>query len=218
MPDRLRVAVLVSGEGTTLDGLADALSAIASPTEIVAVLSDRPDVVAIERARRRGLPVEVLAPGADAPERWGERMTDALAARGAELVVLAGFLSFLPDGWVARWRGRALNLHPSLLPRYGGRGMYGRRVHEAVLRAGDAETGATVHLVTGAVDAGPTVAQARLAVRPDDTPETLRARLRPVEVSLLAETVDRFARGDLPLPYPGGLEPAEARREPTRRA
>ena len=124
----------------------------------------------------------------------------------------AGFLTILPDDWVVRWRGRAINLHPSLLPKYGGRGLYGPRVHRAVLAAGEAETGATVHLVTEEVDRGPTIAQARLAVLPGDTPATLRARLHPVEVELLATTLRRFAEGTLPLPYPEEAPPAPGRR------
>jgi phosphoribosylglycinamide formyltransferase-1 len=118
-----------------------------------------------------------------------------------ELVVLAGFLSILPNRWVDRWRGRAINIHPSLLPRHGGPGMYGPRVHRAVLASGDRETGATVHIVTSDVDGGPTVAQERMAVLPDDTPDTLRARLHPIEVNLLAVTIRKFAEGELPLPF-----------------
>ncbi len=144
---------------------------------------------------------------------WGERLTVEIASHRADLVVLAGFLSILPPNWIERWRGRAVNLHPSLLPRYGGRGMYGLRVHAAVLAAGETETGATVHLVTGAVDGGPAVAQARVPVRPGDTPERLRDRLRPVEVELLAVTVRRFADGTLPLPYPSAADRPRERPE-----
>ena len=115
--------------------------------------------------------------------------------------MLAGFLSILPPSWVETWKGRALNLHPSLLPRYGGAGMHGFKVHQAVIAAREPETGATVHLVTTDVDAGPILAQARLPVLAADTPETLRARLAPVEVALLSETVLKFARGERPLPY-----------------
>ncbi|HTZ61662.1 MAG TPA: phosphoribosylglycinamide formyltransferase [Thermoplasmata archaeon] len=214
----LRVVVLASGEGTTLEGLAAALAPVPEAARIVGVISDRPDVPALERAVRRGLSTEVVAPDGDPPEKWAERLTAAIERRRADLVVLAGFLAILPPGWVARWHGRAVNLHPSLLPRYGGKGMHGRRVHAAVLAAGERETGATVHLVSGDVDGGPAVAQARLPVRPDDTPETLRDRLRPVEIELLARTVRRFADGTLPLPYPGGAEPARERAEPARRA
>ncbi|HXW67874.1 MAG TPA: phosphoribosylglycinamide formyltransferase [Thermoplasmata archaeon] len=201
MGSPLEVAVLVSGEGTTLDGLATRLERSRGPFGIALVVADRPGIRALEVAARHGLPHVMLGrPGADAAG-WSARLSAALEAHGIDLVVLAGFLSILPPPFLERWAGRAVNLHPSLLPRYGGRGMHGRRVHEAVLQAGEAETGVTVHLVTGAVDAGPPIAQARLAVRPDDTPESLRERLRPVEVDLLYRTLERFARGELALPY-----------------
>lgn len=213
----LRVVVLASGEGTTVEGLARALAEPPTEVAIVAVISDRSGARALDRARQRGLSTAVVAVDADASEAWSDRLTAEIASHGADVVVLAGFLSILPATWIDRWRGRALNLHPSLLPRYGGRGMYGLRVHAAVLAAGESETGATLHLVTGAVDGGPAVAQARLAVRPDDTPESLRERLRPVEVELLATTLRRFARGELPLPYPSAADRPRPRPAPDRR-
>jgi phosphoribosylglycinamide formyltransferase-1 len=106
-----------------------------------------------------------------------------------ELVVLDGFLSVIPPELLARWRGRMINIHPSLLPRHGGRGMFGRRVFEEVLAAGDAETGATVHLVTEQLDGGPILEQRSLPVHPGDTPETLRERLRPVEIETLCTAI-----------------------------
>ncbi len=199
----LSVGVLVSGEGTTLDALAELVLGHHLPARIALVVSDRPHAPAIEKARRRGLPTLVLPSRGVDPQGWGDRLTEALEAHGVELVLLAGFLTILPDGWVRRWRGRAVNLHPSLLPKYGGPGMYGPRVHRAVLAAGDRESGATVHLVTGDVDAGPPIAQARIPVLPGDTPESLRARLHPVEVELVAETIRRFADGSYPFPHPG---------------
>ncbi|MGI0072059.1 MAG: phosphoribosylglycinamide formyltransferase [Thermoplasmata archaeon] len=219
MAARLRVGVLASGEGTTAEGLAVALAIPPEEARIALVVVDRPGAAVLDRVRARGLETVVLpAHGRDRNE-WARAVTAELARHGVDLVVLAGFLSILPSEWVEHWRGRAVNLHPSLLPRYGGKGMYGRRVHEAVLAAGERETGATVHLVTGAVDGGPVVAQARLPILAGDTPETLRERLRPVEVELLATTVRRFARGALPLPYPGGDDPArDARAAPARRA
>jgi phosphoribosylglycinamide formyltransferase 1 len=209
----LPIAVLVSGEGTTLEGLAELVAGGHLPVRIVLVVSDRPHIPAIERARRRGIPTIVLPSRGVAPDVWSERLTKELVEQGVELVVLAGFLSILPPGWVDRWQGRAINLHPSLLPRHGGPGMYGPRVHRAVLASGDPETGATVHLLTNDVDAGPTIAQERLPVLPDDTPETLRARVHPVEVALLAATLRRFAEGLLPLPYPGTDLPPAGRHE-----
>jgi len=211
----LTIAVLVSGEGTTLDAIADLAGGGHLPVQIALVVADRPHAPAIEKARRRGLATVVLPSRGLAPDAWAQRLTAALRERGVELVVNAGFLTILPPRWVAEWRGRAINLHPSLLPRHGGRGFYGHRVHEAVLAAGERETGATVHLVTDDVDRGPTIAQARLAVLAGDTPDSLRARLHPVEVDLLATTLRRFADGSLPLPYPGGRPVPEGRGERT---
>jgi len=209
----LPIAVLASGEGTTLDALADLVQAGRLPARIVLVVSDRPQAPAIAKARRHGLPTVVLPSRGTPPDDWGRELTSELATRAVELVVLAGFLTILPPSWVERWRGRAVNLHPALLPRHGGPGMYGPHVHRSVLAAGDPETGATVHLVTTDVDGGPTLAQQRMPVLPGDTPESLRARLHPIEVALLADTLRRFADGTLPLPYPDSGVPASGRRD-----
>ena len=197
----LTVAVLVSGEGTTLDALAEQASGGHLPVRIALVVADRPHAPAIEKARRRGLATLVLPSRGVPADDWGRRLSDELTGKGVELVVNAGFLTILPPNWVAAWRGRAINVHPSLLPLHGGRGLYGMRVHEAVLAAGERVTGATVHVVTDDLDRGPTIAQERIDVLPDDTPASLRARLHPVEVELLAATLRRFADGALPLPY-----------------
>ncbi len=209
MTRTLPIAVLVSGEGTTLEGLAELAVGGHLPVRIALVVSDRPQIPAIERARRRGIPTVVLPTRGVDPDAWSDRLTKELVDKDVELVVLAGFLSILPARWVDRWRGRAINIHPSLLPRHGGPGMYGPKVHRAVLASGDRETGATVHVVTSDVDAGPTVAQERLPVLPNDTPDSLRVRLHPIEVALLAATLRRFAEGQLSLPYSGpGATPA----------
>ena len=212
MTRTLPIAILVSGEGTTMDALAERAVGGHLPVRIVLVVADRPHAPAIEKARRRGLPTLVLPSRGTDPADWSARLTRALDDAGAELVVNAGFLSILPAPWFDRWAGRAINLHPALLPKYGGMGMYGERVHRAVLAAGDRESGATVHVVTAEVDRGPTLAQERVPVEPGDTPATLRARLHPVEVELLAATLRRFADGSLPLPYR-----ASERVEPERR-
>lgn len=200
MAGPLCVGVLASGEGTTLDALAGIWDTPESPVRIGLVVCDRPRARVLERARKRGVPVLLLEHPRHELGDWEREVTARLKAAAVELVVLAGFLSVLPPSWFNTWAGRTINLHPALLPRYGGPGMYGARVHEAVLASHDTETGATVHLVTPRVDAGPILGQARLAIRPDDTPDSLRARLHPVEVELVRATVMRFARGELPLP------------------
>lgn len=197
----LPIAVFLSGEGTTCDALAELVAGGHLPARLVLVLSDRPYAPGIERARHRGLATAVRPlHGAD-PTQWSQGTDALLRERGAELIVLAGFLGILPGEVVRAWAGRILNVHPALLPRHGGPGMYGRRVHAAVLAAGDSETGATVHVVTEAVDAGPVLLQERVPVLAKDDPTTLRERLRPVEVRLLAEAIRRFADGEWPLPY-----------------
>jgi phosphoribosylglycinamide formyltransferase 1 len=199
----LSVAFLVSGEGTTMEGVAERIERERIPARIVLVVSNRPGIPALERARRHGIPTTVVPSRGVGRETWSAGLTETLDAAGAELVVLAGFLAILPGDWVDRWRGRAINVHPSLLPRYGGPGMYGSAVHQAVLDAGDTVTGATVHLVTRDVDGGPALAQERVEVRPGDSADSLRARLHPIEVGLLVETIRRFAVGALPLPWTG---------------
>lgn len=221
MPSPLPIAVLLSGEGTTLDAIAQAIDAGELPARIVVVLSDRPRAPGLERARRRGLPTEVFPRDAPPGSDWSAAVDAVLRDRRAELVVLAGFLSVLPAPLLARWRGRVVNVHPSLLPRFGGPGMYGLRVHAAVLAAGETVSGATVHVVTEAVDAGPVLLSAPVPVRPDDTPETLRERVRPVERALVVEAIRRFATREWPLPYvsPGGPGSAGGRpRDPAGRS
>ncbi len=201
MTRTLPIGFLASGEGSTVVGIADEIDAKKLPARIALVVSDRTRARVLEHARGRGLP-SLLLPGKGIDsETWGNSLTSELVAHEVELVVLAGFLRILPPSWVERWRGRAVNLHPALLPRYGGLGMYGRHVHKAVLAAKELETGVTVHLVTGEVDGGPVILQERLPVLPGDTPESLRVRVHPVEVRLLAEAIRRFADGSLPLPY-----------------
>lgn len=215
----LRVAVLASGEGTTLEGLAESFGGTATDAQIVLVVSNRAAAPVLGRAERHGIPTRVVPSAGRDREEFAADVTRRLEEFRVDLVVLAGFLAILPASWVGRWRGRAINLHPSLLPRYGGRGMYGLRVHAAVLAAGERESGATVHLVTGDVDHGPPIAQERVAIVPGDTPETLRARIHPVEVRLLATTIRAFASGALPLPYPErAARPFAERPEPARRA
>jgi len=184
----VRVAVLASGGGTNLQALIDALGAApTAPARISRVISNRPDAGALERARRAGIPTTVL--------RDPQNPAELLAAIGdAQLVVLAGYLKLVPGAVVARFRQRMVNIHPALLPDFGGPGMYGRRVHEAVLASRATESGATVHYVDEHYDRGPIVAQRRVPVRPDDTADTLAQRVLAAEHALLPEVLLSLAQ------------------------
>ena len=194
LPDRAPVAlgVLVSGEGSLLEGLQTQIIAGRLAARIALVASDRPSIPALDRAARLELPYELIGRPAGQDLEWSRRVGRALELHHVELVVLDGFLSILPKPFVRAWPGRILNIHPSLLPRYGGMGFYGRKVHEAVLASGDHETGATVHWVTDSVDEGGIIVQRTLPVLPGDTPESLRERLRPVEIIALTEAISRW--------------------------
>jgi len=183
----MRIAVAISGRGSNLDALLHALGP-GAPAEVALVLSDRP-APGLGLARARQIPAMVLTDSSDA-EAWLE----LLGRHQIELLVLAGYLKLVPSGVIAAYRGRIINVHPALLPAFGGKGMYGRRVHEAVLASGARESGATVHVVDEAYDHGATLAQARVPVLPGDTPERLAERVLQQEHRLLPAVVLAAAR------------------------
>jgi formyltetrahydrofolate-dependent phosphoribosylglycinamide formyltransferase len=196
----MRVVVCISGRGSNLTALLDALPA-GAPAEVVLVLSDRPDAGGLSVAADRGIETSALRDAAD-PDEWLEHLERV----SADLIVLAGYLKLVPAAVVARYGGRMLNVHPSLLPAFGGAGMYGARVHRAVLASGAAESGATVHLVDEVYDRGPILAQERVPVEPGDTPERLAARVLAAEHRLLPAVVLAAARAGQPVPLPSRLE------------
>lgn len=189
-----RVAVLVSGGGSNLEALLAAKAAGKLPkVEFVLVVSNRPGVLALERARKYAVPSLVMERPAFANEegfQWA--LEQVLVQVDAEVVCLAGYLRLLGKNIIERYRGRILNIHPALLPKYGGAGMYGRHVHEAVLKAGEKESGCTVHLVDEEFDHGPILAQTRVPVLEGDTPEQLAARILEQEHRLYPEVLRQF--------------------------
>jgi phosphoribosylglycinamide formyltransferase-1 len=203
MSPPLAIAVLASGEGTTFEHLVRDLDDRHVDARVVQLVTDRPTAPVRGRAERLHVPVDLVESRHVDPAAWSEACTAALRRSGTELVVLGGYLAILPPAFLHTWAGRVINLHPALLPKHGGRGMYGLRVHAAVLAAGDAETGVSVHLVTEAVDAGPVLWQERIGVERGDTPELLRERLRPLEREALVQVIARFADGRWPLPARG---------------
>jgi formyltetrahydrofolate-dependent phosphoribosylglycinamide formyltransferase len=196
----MRVAVALSGRGSNLDALLKSLGPEA-PARVVLALSNRPDAGGLARAAAYGVPAEVLADPSD-PAEW----LGWLDRHAVDLVVLAGYLKLVPAGVIARYRGRILNIHPALLPAFGGPGMYGRRVHEAVLASGARETGATVHLVDEVYDRGAVLSQARVPVLPDDTPDRLASRVLEAEHRLLPAVVLAAAAAGRPVPLPEPVE------------
>jgi phosphoribosylglycinamide formyltransferase-1 len=195
-----RLGILVSGRGSNLGAI---LGAVAdrrlAGVEPVLVVSNRRSVPALAVAADHGVPVSVLEraafPSAAARDA---AIGAALAERGVDLVVLAGYDQLLRGPYFARYRGRTINIHPSLLPRHGGKGMMGMAVHRAVLAAGDPETGVTIHEVTPELDAGPILARERVAVRRGESAEELAARVLPVEHRLLVATIAALARDGFP--------------------
>ena len=194
----VRTAVLVSGGGTNLQALLDAAARGELPdAEIALVVSNREDAYALERAQKAG--VEALYIG---PEDFEARLEAELAARGIGLLVLAGFLRILSPEFTARWPRRILNIHPSLIPAFCGRGYYGLRVHEAALARGVKLTGATVHFVNEIPDGGEIILQKAVEVLPGDTPELLQRRvmeeaewrLLPKALQLAASELERSGK------------------------
>jgi phosphoribosylglycinamide formyltransferase 1 len=189
----LRIAVAISGRGSNLEALLGALGP-GAPAEIVLVLSDRADAAGLAHARDRNIPVRVL-PHPDDAGAW----LGSLQEQGVDLLVLAGYLKLVPAPVVSAFRGRIINTHPSLLPAFGGKGMYGRRVHEAVLASGVAETGVTIHLVDEVYDRGAVLAQSRVPVLRGDTPEQLAQRVLEAEHRLLPMAVLAAAAAGRPV-------------------
>ncbi len=167
------------------------------------VVSNNPDCPALAFARAEAIPWRhISAATAGGPEAADRQIADAMAKAGAELIVLSGYLRRLGPETLDRYRGRILNIHPALLPKYGGQGMYGRRVHEAVRAAGDTISGATVHLVDADYDTGTIIAQQEVAVSPGDTAEDIERRVMAIEPGLFVATLRRLAQGSLTLPAP----------------
>jgi len=196
----MRIAVAISGRGSNLAALLAALPP-GAPAQVALVLSDRADAGGLEVARENSVPTIVLADPADS-SAW----IDALSQHQIDLVVLAGYLKLVPAPVVHRYRGRIINIHPALLPAFGGPGMYGHRVHEAVLANGASVSGATVHLVDEIYDRGAILAQARVPVLPADTPDTLAERVLAVEHRLLPTVVLAAAAAGHPVPLPEPVE------------
>ena len=180
MSDKTKVAVLVSGGGTNLQALIDKVSGGELPqVELVKVISSRDDAFALQRAADAGIETAVA--------KEQSAVLQELEDSGAEMIVLAGYMKVLSPEITERYRNRIINIHPSLIPKYCGRGFYGIRVHRAVIEGGETESGATVHYVDEGVDTGKIIIQEKVPVLKVDTPEELAARVLETEHRILAE-------------------------------
>lgn len=198
MTDRkARLAVFLSGGGTGLQALLDACEGGELAAEIVLVVSSRRDAFGLKRAKKAGIATLVSrAKDYDSPEMAADDLFAQLKAHRVDYIVLSGYLRLLPPDVVRTWVGRITNVHPALLPKHGGQGMYGIKVHQAVIDAGDKESGVTVHLVDEIYDHGKILEQARVAVLDDDTPETLAARVLIEEHKLYPKVLQKLIQGN----------------------
>src|SRR5436190_8628975 len=195
----LRLGFLASGGGSSFRAIAEAIQAGSLEAEARLLVSNRKECTALDWAAARGVPTRRIATAAD-PEAADERLAAALREAGVELVILSGYLRQLGPRTLEAYEGRILNIHPGPLPEFGGHGMYGARVHQAVIAAGAAASAIVIHLVDAEYDQGPEVARRVVPVQAGDTPQTLEARVRAAEAQFFVSTLRRIAGGELRLP------------------
>jgi phosphoribosylglycinamide formyltransferase-1 len=194
----LKIGFLASGGGSSARAIVKALESGELAGEARLMVSNNKSAPALDFAREHGVAALCIPTQAD-PEAADERIGQAMADHGVELIVLSGYLRRLGPRTLARYGGRILNIHPGPLPQFGGEGMYGRRVHEAVLAAGVAESGVVIHLVDQEYDHGAAIARRVVPICAGDTAETLEARVREAEPAFFVETLQRLSRGELSL-------------------
>jgi len=194
----MNLAVFVSGGGTTLNAIAEAIESGRLKSKIVLVISNKADAPALENyVKPRGIPFEIIPKKNFANEEgFGKAILEVLEKHGADFICLAGFLQKIPANVIAKFKGRIINSHPGDTKKYGGEGMYGKYVHEAVLKNKEPETMSTVHWVNEVYDDGEIISQMRLPITPDiQTPEELAARLLPIEWENYVSVLERIEKG-----------------------
>lgn len=190
----LHLAVLASGGGTNLQAIIDACEGGEIDAQVVLVVSNNSDAGALQRARTHGIPdLHLSSKQFDSQEKFDTRLLEVLAEYKVDLVILAGYMKLLSPSVVSAYRHRMLNIHPALLPSFGGKGMYGLRVHQAVIESGAKFSGVTVHVVDEQYDHGPIVAQQVVPVMDDDTPEILAKRVLVQEHQIYKQVIQLFA-------------------------
>lgn len=191
----LKISVMVSGGGTNFQAVIDGISSGDIPdSKIVQVISSNDKAFALERAKKHDIPGYVVS-GKDYPDSndKADRILSLLREKDTDLIVLAGYMSVVDAKIIDAYRGRIINIHPSLIPKYCGKGFYGKRVHEAVLAGGETASGATVHFVDEGIDTGAIIIQEQVPVLSDDTPDDLAARVLKVEHKILTQAIKDIA-------------------------
>ena len=194
----LKIVVLVSGGGTNLQAIMDAVEAkTITNTEIIGVISNNKNAYALERAKKHGIPAMCISPkDYESREAFNDAFLDELQQLNPDLIVLAGFLVVIPEKVIRQYEHRMINIHPSLIPAFCGKGYYGLKVHEAALKRGVKVVGATVHFVDEGTDTGPIIFQQPVEVMEDDTPETLQRRvMEQAEWVILPKAIHAIATG-----------------------
>ena len=196
----LKIAVLVSGGGTNLQAIIDAIDAgTITNTAIDVVISNNANAYALERAKKHGIEAMCLSPKSyETREQFNDALTQAIVDRQIDLVVLAGYLVIIPPQLIAAYKNRIINIHPSLIPSFCGTGFYGLKVHEEALKRGVKVTGATCHFVDEGTDTGPIILQKAVEIQPDDTPKTLQQRvMEQAEWIIMPRAIDLIANGKI---------------------
>lgn len=196
MPGKLCLGVFASGRGSNFTAILEAIDRGDLDATVGILVSNHADAGAVATAESRGIPtVAVERSSFDTSDDYSDFLIEQMEQHSVNLIVLAGYMKKIPTKFIARFKNRIVNIHPALLPDFGGQGMYGIRVHRAVIESGASVSGATIHLVDEEYDRGPIIAQSQVPVLPGDTPEILAARVLETEHKLYPETLRRMAKG-----------------------
>lgn len=190
---KIKIGVLISGGGTNLQAIIDEIHNINQNAEIVLIASNKKNAYGLVRGEKSGIKTIYLNPKLyESLDAYNEALLAHMIVSGVELVVLAGYLKILNQKWIDEYRNRIINIHPSLIPKYCGRGYYGLKVHEAAIEANESETGATVHLVDEGTDTGPILIQEKLSIETNETAEHLQKRVLKIEHRILIEAIKHY--------------------------
>lgn len=189
------IVVFASGSGSNFQSLIEATLTGQIPGVITGLITDRDNIKAIDRAKKHNIPVEILNPSSfDSEEIYSTALLKTLDRFNTDLIALAGYLKKIPNSIISNYQNRILNIHPSLLPKYGGKGFYGKRVHQAVIENNEAESGCTVHLVTEIYDDGPVLGQSKIMLAEDETADSLAKKVLALEHTLYPQVISDFLK------------------------